>query len=232
MPSTRPLLCLALVGCALTPAARAANGGIDSFWASATQVQVGDTVDFSVALSLTTSGYSYGGSNPYEPPPAEGYQEWNVNWYYWEYETLNSVWLQAGSAGFYEAPGVGAGGSYGTTWTFSVTFDTPGTYSFDAYGGWQSDIQSGFSSESATRNCYYVDPDNPGDLWCDSWYWQYSDYTDWYSTDGSLWGGSISIEVLTPVVPEPATWASMLAGVALLGAGARRRRARVAARPR
>ncbi|HRI17299.1 MAG TPA: hypothetical protein PL196_02140, partial [Burkholderiaceae bacterium] len=97
MPSTRPLWCLALLGCSLAPAAGAASGGIDSFWASATQVQVGGTVDFSVSISLGTTAWTYGGSNPNEPPPVEGYQEWNVNWYAWEFETLRNVWLQAGS---------------------------------------------------------------------------------------------------------------------------------------
>lgn len=216
--------CTLASACALAaPAAQAASGGIDGFWASATQVHVGDTVDFSVALSLTTTGSAYGGSDPFEPPPQEGYQEWFVNWYYWEYETLRSVWLQAGDQNFADWPSVGPGASYGTTWSFAVTFDTPGIYTYDVSGAWQSDIETGASNESATRNCYYVDPDNPGELWCDSWSWQYSDYSDWYTTEGSLWGGSISIEVLAVPVPEPGTWALMLAGgAAMFGLGRRR----------
>ena len=214
---------LAAAACALgAPGARAASGGIDAFWASATQVQVGDTVDFSVSVSLATAGSAYGGSNPTEPPPQEGYQEWNVNWYFWEFETLTDVWLQAGSQGFADSPSIGPGSFYGSTWNFSVTFDTPGTHTFDLSGGWRSNIDSGYSNESATRNCWYVDPDNPGELWCDSWYWQYSDAYDWYSTEGNLWGGSIAIEVLAPAVPEPASAALLLAGGALLALRRRR----------
>ena len=218
-----PALLLAAAGALTLPGAHAASGGVDGFWASATQVQVGDTVDFSASVSLVTTGWSYGGSNPTEPPPQEGWQEWNVNWYAWEFETLRDVWLQAGAYGFADSPSIGPSSFYGTTWSFSATFDTPGSYTFDLYGGWRSDIESGYSNESATRSCYYVDPDNPGDLWCDSWYWQYSDASDWYSTEGSLWGGSITIEVLAPAVPEPASAALLLAGGALLAL--RRRRA-------
>lgn len=217
MSRTTVAALLATAGCALAmPGARAASGGIDSFWASSTQVQVGDTVDFSVSVSLATTGWAYGGSNPTEPPPQEGYQEWSVNWYYWEYETLRDVWLQVGANGFADSPAIGPGSNYANTWSFAVTFDTPGTYSFDVSGGWRSDIESGYSNEGATRSCYYTDPDNPGDLWCDSWTWQYSDGYDWYSTEGSLRGGSISIEVLAAAVPEPSRAALMFAGAALL----------------
>lgn len=206
------------------PAAEAASGGIDSFWSSATQVNIGDTVDFQVALSLGTTSSAYGGSNPNEPPPAEGYQEWYVNWYYWEHETLTNVWLQAGSEGFNDSPAMSPGESYGHTWSFSVRFDQAGTYDYALSGGWQSQIDTGYSNESASRSCYYWDPESGGDLYCDSWSWSYSDYNDWYTTDGSLSGPSIRIEVLPVAVPEPGTWALVLAGLGLLAARARSRR--------
>jgi hypothetical protein len=136
MPQFRRLACLVASTCALAwPTAQAASGGIDYFWSSATQVQVGDTVDFSVAVSLFPTYYADGGSSWPEPAPQEGYQEWNVNWYAWEFETLRSVWLQAGSEGFYDSPSLAPGESYGTTWSFAVTFDAPGTYGFDLSGG-------------------------------------------------------------------------------------------------
>ena len=209
---------------AFAPMTQAASGGIDSFWSSASKVRVGDSVDFSVALSLGTTYWQGGGSNPVEPAPQEGYQEWNVNWYSWEYETLTNVSLQAGGESFSDFPSLAAGESYANTWSFSVTFTQAGTFNFDLSGGWQSSVRSGYSNESATRNCYYADPDTGGALSCDSWSWQYSDADDSYTNDGSFSGRSISIEVVAAAVPEPGTWALMLAGAGLLAARTRRRR--------
>ncbi len=207
---------------AFTPLTQAASGGIDSFWSSASRVKVGDTVDFSVAFSLGTTSWAGGGSNPTEPLPQEGYQEWNVNWYSWEYETLTNVGLQAGGQTFSDFPSLAAGDSYANTWSFSVKFTEVGSFNFDLSGGWQSAVRSGYSNESASRNCYYNDPDVGGALSCDSWSWQYSDADDNYTSDGSLSGGSIRIDVLA--VPEPGTWALMLAGAGLLALRTRRRR--------
>lgn len=137
---------------------------------------------------------------------------------------MTNVSLQAGGESFSDYPSLAAGESYANTWSFSVTFTEAGTFNYDLSGGWQADVRSGYSNESASRNCYYVDPDVGGDLYCDSWYWQYSDADDWYTTDGSLSGGSISIEVVAAAVPEPATWALMLAGAGLLASRARCRR--------
>lgn len=216
----RRCACIVATISACAPAAQAASGGVDSFWSSATTVNVGDTVDFEVAVSLGTTSWAYGGSDPNEPPPQEGYQEWNVNWYAWEQETLRSVWLQAGSESFSDSPSLSPGDTYSRTWSFSVTFAEAGAFNFDLSGGWQSDVSSGYSNESATRNCYYVDPDAGGELYCDSWYWQYSDSSDWYTSDGSLAAETISIQVLA--VPEPGTWALALAGLGLLALRVRR----------
>ena len=215
--------CIASLASTFAPAAIAASGGIDSFTASATQVTLGATVDFTVTFSLGTTSWTGGGSNPVEPPPQEGYQEWNVNWYAWEHETLRSVWLQSGPASFSDYPAVSAGDSYANSWSFSVTFTETGTFAFDLTGGWQSDVNYGYSNESASRTCYVVDPDAGGELTCDGWTWHYSDADDWYSQDGSLYAPSLSIEVVAPSVPEPASWALMLAGAGLLGAVVRRR---------
>lgn len=204
---------------ALAPVAQAATGGIHSFSSSATEVQVGDTVDFSVSFSLSTSSWSGGGSNPNEPTPEEGYQQWNVNWYSWEYETLSNVSLQAGGQNIVDSPSLAAGESYANTWMFSLTFDNAGVFDISPSGGWQSTVSHGYSNENASRTCT-ADADGGGALSCDSWYWQYSDSDDWYSTEGSLQGPSIRITVAA--VPEPGTWALMLAGVGLLARLGRR----------
>ena len=230
MNSMRPLAGFVILACLLGPAARAASGGIDSFWSSATRVPVGGSVDFSVSFSLSTNRGEGGGSNPFEPTPAEGYQEWYVNWYGWDYETLGSVWLQAGGESFADYPSLAAGESYGNTWSFTVTFAEPGTFDVEVAGGRQSTIIQGYSSESATRNCYALDPDAGTDLQCDSWSWQYSDADDWYTLGGDLRSGSLRIEVIAAAVPEPGTWALMLAGAALVAA--RSHRALQAARRR
>lgn len=200
---------------------QAAGGGIDSFGASASTVNVGDTVDFWVQFSVSTSSWTSGGSSPDAPAPAEGYQEWNVNWYSWEHETLRSVWLQAGDQGFNDAPASSPGSGYSSGWSFSITFAQAGSYDIGLTGGWEAELSTGYSNESASRNCYYTDPDYSTDLACDAWYWQYGDYNDTYSISGSLSAGPLNVQVLA--VPEPATWALWLAGAGLLGWRARPR---------
>lgn len=222
-PTTRMAMVLATAA-AIAPPLQAASFSIDSFGASATSVKVGDTVDFWVQFSANMTSNAYGGSNPYEPEPAEGYQEWYVNWYYWEHETFGSVSLQAGGQGFYEAPSLGPGGSYSNTWSFSLTFNDPGQHNIDLSGSWEATINMGSSNESAYRSCWYSDPDNSSGLTCDWWTWQYSDYDDYYTTGDSLWAGPLTIEVMAQPVPEPGTLALWLAGIGLLAAAARRRR--------
>lgn len=206
---------------AIAPSLQAASANIDSFSASATTVPVGSTVDFWVQFSVATNASSGGGSNPFEPAPSEGYQEWNANWYSWQQETLHSVWLQAGGQGFNDYPALPAGGGYGNSWAFSLTFTQAGLHSIDVSGGWEVEVNSGFSNESASRNCYYTDPDDRTDLSCDGWSWHYSDADDRYTLGGSWSAGPLLIEVTA--VPEPSRWALWLAGAGLLGWRARRR---------
>ncbi|MBL8353215.1 MAG: PEP-CTERM sorting domain-containing protein [Burkholderiaceae bacterium] len=220
-PKTR-MATILTTAAAVAPPLQAASFSIDSFGASATSVKVGDTVDFWVQFSASTTSNTYGGSNPYEPEPAEGYQEWHVNWYYWEHETFSSVSLQAGGQGFYDAPGLAPGSGYGNTWSFSVTFNDPGQHSIDLSGSWEAMINSGASNESAYRNCWYADPDTSSDLTCDWWTWSYHDYDDYYTTGDSITAGPLTINV--SAVPEPGTFALWLAGIGLVAAGARRRR--------
>jgi hypothetical protein len=202
--------------------AQAASGSLDSFSASATEVVAGSWVDFSVGYSVQAGQWSYGGSNPTEPEPQEGYQEWNVNWYYVESETVNSVSLQIGSESTTDFPAAPAGSSYAGSWTVSIYFDTPGQYSVSAGGSWAADVSNYYSNESAYRNCYYTDPDYSGPLQCDAWTWTYSDGGDWYSTGDGF--APLSLNINVSAVPEPGALALWLAGAALLAARARQRR--------
>ena len=212
----------------LVPAlpAQAASGSIDSFGASATRVQVGGTVDFTVQYSILTSSTRFGGSDPIEPAPQEGYQEWFANWSTYELETLRSVWLQGGGQGFNDLPSVGPGSSHSGSWSFSVTFAQAGTFDIGVAGGWQVEVESGFSNETASRNCYVPDPLAPGDLFCDSWDWRYADADDRYTSDGSFGASGLQIEVFeaTTAVPEPGTGLLWLGGAGWLAWRARRRR--------
>lgn len=199
----------------------AASGQIDSFGASATRVPVGTTVDFSIGYSLSMSQYSNGGSDPHEPAPVEGYQYWNVNWYTSETETLDQVRIDAGGQSFVEFPAAVPGGSHAGSWTFSMLFDTPGSYTITAAGGWTNWVDFYTSNESAWRECWNNDPGGTDELACSWWTWEYSDWSDHYTTDGNLGSQSLTIAVLA--VPEPHGALLGLAGLtAIIGLRARR----------
>lgn len=207
-----------LLACAAAVPAQAGWGQIVDFGASATTVTAGSSVDFWLSYSVSADAtQSWGGSNVgNEPPPQEGYQTWDLNWYYSSSESITSVTVNAGGQSwtdyFSPAPGAGQGGG----WSFSMTFDAPGVYQLDASGSWESWVESSYSGESAYRNCWYNDPDAQDMLTCDSWTYQYSDYADSYSTGGGLDGRSLTITVTA--VPEPGTWLLWGAGLALLAA--------------
>ena len=205
------LVCLAAVAGA---PAQAAWGWFDSFGASATQVNVGSTVDFQVGYTIATNAWQSGGSNPVEPPPEEGYQSWEVNWYYTEAETLQSVWLEAAGQSFSAFPSVAAGSSFSGAWGFSQVFHMPGTYQIMLSGNWTHRLDIYSSSESASRNCWYDDYDDPGSLRCDAWTWTYSDYSDWWEDGATLDARSLTIEV--SAVPEPPGLILGLAGLAAI----------------
>lgn len=209
-------LSTALLGIALTTASAdvlAGSGQINSFSASATTVAEGTLVDFTVDFGIFTTAVTNGGSNP-EPEPAEGYQVWAANWYNYENETLNSVWLQAGGQSFYDTPSLSPGSSHSGTWSFSVLFPVAGSFDITLTGGWASSIETYHSNETASRDCFNEDPGGSNVLVCSSWNFVYDDGGDTYSGDGSFGSQSITINV-TPV-PEPAAFGLLAAGAAVV----------------
>jgi len=213
----------ALAAAALcTTSAHAASGFISGFSASASQVSVGSWVDFSVEFSLSADAvYLTGGSDPYEPAPQDGYQEWVANWYSRSWDVVNGVSLQAGGQSFNDYPYVAPGSGHTGSWAFSQYFGQAGTHTIDLTGDWVGDAYSEYGAEVATRNCYYSDPENSTDLLCDHWSWSYpGGVPDNYTITGQFAAQQISIEVLA--VPEPATLVLWLAGAGLLATRLRR----------
>lgn len=210
------LLCLSLIA---SPCAWSASGQIDSFGASQTTVQAGSTVDFFVSFSVNTSSRNDGGNDPVEPPPVEGYQEWMMNWYWYEAETVTAVYLQAAGQNFNDYPSAAPGSGYSNGWTFSLLFPTAGTFEIAVGGGWSATNSTSSGSEIASRTCM---SDEGGGLSCSSWQYSYPQHEDFSSTDGSFDGKSITINVTA--VPEPMTAALWLAGLGCLLTASRRRR--------
>ncbi len=203
-----------------TTASHAASGTLNSFSASASQVNLGSWVDFSVEFSLSAEAETLtGGSDPTEPAPQEGDQEWVVNWYSRTWEMIGGVSLQAGGQSFNDAPAVAPGSGYTGRWEFSLYFDQPGTHSVALTGDWFGDAYSEYGAEVATRNCYGDDPEISMGLSCDSWRWSYpGGVPDNFSIGGQFAAQSIDITVLA--APEPGTvplWLSRARGMALSG---------------
>jgi len=220
--------CAAACAVALGAAAPALASQIDHFQADATQVRVGDVVHFDAQISLEAYFSSFGGSNPVEPPPEEGPQTWDINWYGYDQSALVSTWLSAGGEHLDRYLGLAPDVDYTGSWSFALQFDTAGVYEIVLDGGWTYDYAYYYSGESAYRDCWYDDPDNQTGLQCSPWTYEYTDdsWTDTY--DESFAPRSLTITVLA--VPEPASWLLALAG----GLGlrlARRGRIRAAIEP-
>lgn len=200
-------------------------GSIDSFGASALQVQEGSWVDFTLSWSASGSSSSWGGSDLNEPAPAEGYQYWALNWYGGEQEAVTRVWFDAGGQNHNELLSVSPGVSTSGSWSFSLQFPTAGSYTVDLAGGWESWVENFYHGESASRNCTNVDPGGSNELWCSSWEYQYQDDRYDYSSGGPFSTSALTIEVLpSAAVPEPATTALWAAGLIGLVAWRQRRR--------
>lgn len=202
------------------PPSHAVQAVIDNFSASATQVTVGQMVDFSVSYTILTEQYNYGGSDYNEPAPAEGYQEWYVNWYNYYSESVTEISLQSMGQFFSDYPAAMPGSAVSGGWNFSVLFPHAGRFEVALNGAWMANIAISQGSEVASRGCWLNDPDDSNSVQCDWWNWSYPQYDDYYSEGGTFDAPSLSIEV-TPV-PEPQTVALWIAGLGLLGARMRK----------
>lgn len=218
----RAVLGLALLGLGM-PAAQAASGTLTSFSASASQLTVGGWVDFKAEFSLSAEvPIISGGNSLFEPAPAEGYQEWVINWYSRYVEQVSSLSLQAGGQAHSELLLVPAGSGTTGSWQFSIQFDRAGAHDILIVGNWGGEASSEYGAEVASRNCAYTDPDERSTLWCDSWRYSYpGGVPDSYAIGAAFAPLLIGIEVLQ-AVPEPQTLALWLLGAAGLAARLRR----------
>lgn len=123
-----------------------------------------------------------------------------------------------------DLPALSPGESYSNSWSFPLTYSSPGQFSVTLSGFWQSEVQVYLSSETATRDCMNVDPGGSNELACSSWQFYYSDNNDTYSSGGSFASQTINIEVTATPVPEPSEAVLWLVGLALGGARLARRR--------
>ena len=215
---TLAVAALALGALALTATpAKASNGYINSFSASATSVVEGTLVDFTVDFGVSTDGYTSGGSDPYEPAPIDGYQIWNINWYSFQSELVNAIWLSAGGDNSYaDYPYVPSNSSYNGNWSFSVLFPTQGTFDITLSGGFTTYSEYYYSNESASRTCYNEDPGGTETLSCTWWEYFYEDGSEpLESFDTSFNSPTITIQVTA--VPEAQSLVMALAGVGVLG---------------
>lgn len=213
----------AALGLVAVPAA--AQGQLDWIFADRTQVRVGELVGFGAGWSIAGSFNNGGGSNTSEPAAQEGWQEWVANWYWTETVSALSVDLTAGGQWFGESFSGTGGGASGTI-GFTMVFDAPGTYNIDVSGSWQARSIQTYEAEIGSRTCWNTGDPDSGNVYlsCDSWSWSYP--RDAYDSDfgGSL--GSLSVQVEVLAVPEPATTALWLAGLAALAGPALRARRR------
>ena len=221
----QPWMTTAALALAAAGAPALAQGQLEWFQADRTQVQVGDQVNLGAGWRIDGSFSHGGGSDPQEPAPAEGWQEWVANWSWTESVSPLTVDLQlAGNWSGETFAGTGGMGVSGTVGG-SVAFDQPGWYTLEVSGSWQVRSLSTYQNEVASRSCWNTgDPDGGAQLSCDSWRWSYPVSAFSSDSGGSL--GSLGLQIEVLAVPEPATAALWCGGLwALAGIAARWRTA-------
>ncbi|MDT7833593.1 PEP-CTERM sorting domain-containing protein [Aquabacterium sp. OR-4] len=198
------------------------QGQLDWLQAGATQVSAGSSVGFGVGWSIQGEFQSGGGNNPVEPAAVEGSNEWLMNWYWTESTTALGIEVQVSGPqllSFSEQPPSGPAGSFG----FQMQFDAPGSYLVSASGSFALRRTRVDEAELATRYCYNSgDPEQGVYLVCDSWGYSYPRLQTESDLGGAL--NTLSVQIEVQAVPEPATVALWLGGLAALGLGACRRR--------
>lgn len=229
----RALVTLAATAAALVTAlpARAAPGSATFTALTSTTIAPGGTVDFEAVFTKAQDWFSEAWATP-EPLPAEGEQFWQVSGSNSTEETLSSLSLEVlsssgeGQGEVMLISNAGPGTTFMQASTFSLGFSQPGSYSVTLQGNWQSLASLGDLSMSATRTCAL----DGSQLQCTDWQYAGVGGTGLVDTSGSFAPITLSVQV----VPEPATTALWLLGLAAVGGhvGQRRRRAGLAVSPR
>jgi len=210
----------------VTLGAQAGKPYLDLTARTPTTVAVGGTVEFMVQFSQIQEGGSFDNGDG-EPSPDIGIQQWRSAYRDVWQDTLTDLRLTLGATSAHGAPGVMAlqrdtqpgalsGTDYTTSWLVTLRFDQPGR--LDVLAGALATQQRYRYSEQTVRTRECVGFDNS--LQCSEWPLQTTvlENTTWTETASAL-----SLPVQVQVVPEPATTALWLAGLAGLALRARRR---------
>ncbi len=203
---------------ALAPPAMAAGGSLQFEALTPTTVTVGGTVEFRATFTKEQD-YFVAHYGDFEPAPWPGVQNWVVGGYDLLEESFHEVRLQVVTGvgpnlEFHDAPGapLGSGIPYGTSWTFSVTFDTPGPAQVSPQASWQSSVAERGDRTVGERLCWEV-PDS--DLYCSDWAFSTSTYDRLYDSSGGAGWGALQVDVRA-AVPEAGAGVLWLGGLAAL----------------
>jgi hypothetical protein len=203
---------------ALAPPAMATGGFLQFEALTPTTVSVGGVVEFRVTFGKEQDYFLAYYGDP-EPAPWPGVQNWVVGGHDHLEETFYGVSMQVVTGvgpplEFSDMPGVplGSGIPYGTSWTFSVTFDTPGLAQVSPQASWQSSVAERGDRTEGERLCFEV-PDS--DLYCSDWTFSSSSYDRLHDSSGGTGWGVLDVHVLASV-PEAGTGMLWLGGLGLL----------------
>jgi hypothetical protein len=215
MLTNKTLLALGLAGAVLAtgPANAALSGGtgpvVSSLPAAASNSAVITVTDFDVSGIFSVDPFGDPLNEVYTISLAPNAHVIGLGW---------DVELFADSPSFLSEMVV----AYGTTSTSALVFLTPGIG--DDFPGTQSYSSGGIDNIVDFGLDFFVDADGILRL---EFFEDFDDFAD--DWDGIWESGALSIRWSTGVIPEPGTWAMMIAGFGVVGLAARRRRAIAAA---